>query len=146
MKYHQLILEDISRNQFPTEINENIFPLFVIFNELYEQGYIEAINESGFGGYSYFEPKITHLGERYLAGLRESNDSPPNKSGTGISSDCQHIDGNSVKLSMNIYQLTECVARISDKKAKSNLRALLNNEVVASLIGPGVAALLTSIE
>ena len=74
MEEHKSILEKLSNNDFPSEIDEQSFPQIAIFKELYDQGYIKALDVSSDDGDAFLNPKITLPGRKYLAELKSSID------------------------------------------------------------------------
>jgi hypothetical protein len=144
MEEHKYILELLSRNEFPEEITEGEFALIGIFKELYEQGYVAAIDASSCDGYSYLEPRITMSGRKFLSeltnpvGLAQPSISIGNISGSTF----QVGNSNSLSVHVSVQELVESVAKSSDLEAKSKLKELLNNATVAGLIGAGATALL----
>lgn len=144
MEEHKLILEQLSKNEFPEEIGEMEFPLIKIFKELYEQGYVTAIDASSCDGDAYLDPRITISGRKFLSELTK----PLKEVGHSInignisSSTFQVGNGNSLSVNVSMQELVENVAKSNDIEAKSKLKELLNNATVAGLIGAGATTLL----
>jgi len=144
MEEHKYILELLSKNEFPDEITEGEFALIGIFKELYEQGYVTAIDASSFDGDSYLEPRITISGRKFLSELTNPVSSAQHSISIGniSGSTFQVGNGNSLSVHVSVQELVENVAKSNDSEAKSKLKALLNNATVAGLIGAGATALL----
>jgi len=71
MKEHNVILKLASEYALPEEINSSNRVNLDVFKELYDQGYISAIDISSDDGTAFMEPKITLLGREYLAQLQQ---------------------------------------------------------------------------
>lgn len=144
MEKHKYILEKLSQNEIPEEINYCNFPLMSVFQELYEGKLVAAIDASDLGGAIYLEPRITLLGREYLAKLNTPA-TPPQSSitiGNISGSTFQVGNGNSLSVHVSMQEFVENVAKSNDIEAKSKLKELLNNSTVANLIGVGATALL----
>lgn len=144
MEEHKYILELLSKNEFPDEITEGEFALTGVFKELYEQGYVTAIDASSCDGDSYLEPRITISGRKFLTELTNPVSSAQHSISIGniSGSTFQVGNGNSLSVHVSVQELVEKVAKSDDSEAKSKLKELLNNGTVAGLIGAGATALL----
>jgi len=144
MEKHKYILEKLSKNELPDEINYHNFPLVSVFQELYESKLVTAIDASNLGGACYLEPRITLHGREYLAKLNAPVNPPPHSINIGniSGSTFQVGNGNSLSVHVTIQELVENIAKSNDLEAKSKLKELLNNATVANLIGVGATALL----
>lgn len=144
MEDHKLILEQLSKNQFPERISEREFQLIRIFKELYKQGYVTAIDASSSDGDVYLDPQITISGRKFLFELTNPVKEAMNSINIGniSGSSFQVGNGNSLSVNISMQELVENVAKTNDVEAKSKLRELLNNATVAGLVGAGATALL----
>ena len=144
MEEHKYILELLSKNEFPEEITEGEFSLIGIFKELYEQGYVTAIDASSFDGDYYLEPRITISGRKFLSELTNPRSAASHSINIGniSGSTFQVGNDNSLSVHVSVQELVENIAKSNDLEAKSKLKELLNNATVAGLIGAGAAALL----
>lgn len=144
MKEHKYILELLSKNELPEKIIEGEFSLLGIFKELYEQGYVTAIDESSLDGDCYHKPRITISGRKFLTELTNPRSAASHSISIGniSGSTLQVGNDNSLSVHVSVQELVENIAKSNDLEAKSRLKALLNNATVAGLIGAGAAALL----
>lgn len=144
MKNHKYILERLSSNDFPSQIDDKNFHLMKIFRELYEQNYVAAIDASANCGDCFLDPHITISGRKLLQELSQPEivASPSISIGNITGGAIQFGSGNSLNISIGIQDLVEGIASSNDLEAKLSVKELLNNATVASLIGAGVTSLL----
>ena len=144
MEKHKYILEKLSNDELPDEINYHNFPLITVFQELHEAKLVTAIDASDLGGLIYHDPQITLSGREYLAKLNAPPTPPQNPINIGniSGSTFQVGNGNSLSVHVSVQELVENIAKSNDIEAKSKLKELLNNGTVANLIGVGATALL----
>lgn len=78
---HRKILERAAANKLPDRIGEGSELSAEAFRELYEQGFVAAIDVSSDDGRAYLEPRATIAGREYLNELqrRESEKSAANR-------------------------------------------------------------------
>ncbi len=69
MKNHKKILRLAIEGKLPKNISEDNFPDIDIFEELYDRGFIKAINASSNDGKAFLNPKVTFEGREYYEGL-----------------------------------------------------------------------------
>ena len=144
MEKHQNILDSLASNNFPSQIDENNFPLINIFKELYEVGYVKAVDASSYDGICYMEPRITLAGREYLKKLTSPVDCTTQSISIGTLSakNLQVGNNNNLNINISIQEIVEKVSRAADNDAKKKLGELLSNATVAGIIGSGVSALI----
>jgi len=69
MKSYEKILKLAINGELPKNISEDDFPDIDIFVELYNRGFIDAIDASTLDGKAYLNPKITFEGREYYNSL-----------------------------------------------------------------------------
>lgn len=145
MDTHRKILQDILSKNFPDYIDHANFPQIDIFKELYEQGFVKAIDASSVDGDCYSDPRITMAGRKFLAEAEKNSiTSPPVQSFTigSISGGLIQLgNDNTATVNISIQEIVEKVVKSGDPEAKHKLKEFLNNATVASIIGSGVQAL-----
>ena len=72
MKSYEKILKLAIQGKLPKNISEDNFPDIDIFVELYQSGFIDAIDASSLDGKAYLNPKITFEGREYYDGLEHA--------------------------------------------------------------------------
>jgi len=83
MKRYEKILRLAIDGKLPKNISEDNFPDIDIFVELYQRGFVDAIDASSLDGRVYLNPKITFDGREYFNGLEDTqkNTMTTNKNG-----------------------------------------------------------------
>ena len=79
MEQYISILRRAASDDLPDPADTRSGVDLVLFRELYEAGYIEAIDASSFDGPSYVSPRITLAGREYLTDLDDSRHGEPPK-------------------------------------------------------------------
>ncbi len=72
MEKYKQVLEDLKNDKLSGGVEEGSYEFIREFKELYDQGYIKAINASADTGLSYLDPQITIPGQAYLESLDTS--------------------------------------------------------------------------
>ena len=73
MKEHINILELAVNDGLPKAVDENSTVSLEAFKELYDAGYIDALDVSDLNGHAYKNPKITIEGREYLSQLKQKS-------------------------------------------------------------------------
>lgn len=71
MKAHLEILAKAAAKQLPDSIDDSSDYSVEVIKELFEAGYIEAIDASSMDGPAFLKPRITLAGREYLTELEE---------------------------------------------------------------------------
>jgi len=77
MEEHKRILESLSSNNCPSEVDGKTFPGIEVFKELYNRGYIDAVNVTTDDRVAFLSPKITLAGREHLSELKSAINSEP---------------------------------------------------------------------
>lgn len=77
MEEHKRILESLSSNNCPSEVDGKKFSGIEVFKELYDRGYIDAVNVTTDDRVAFLSPKITLAGREYLSELKSAISSEP---------------------------------------------------------------------
>ncbi len=75
MESYEKILKLAIQGKLPKNMSEDNFPDIDIFVELYQSGFIDAIDASSLDGKAYLNPKITFKGREYYDGLEHTPNS-----------------------------------------------------------------------
>ena len=76
MKSYAKILKLAIEGELPKNISKGNFPDIDIFVELYQRGFIDAIDASSFDGIAYLNPKITFEGREYYNSIERTTTQP----------------------------------------------------------------------
>lgn len=69
---HKKILKLAIEGNLPKNISKDNFPDIDIFEELYDRGFVKAIDASSLAGKAFLEPKITLEGREYYESLKQN--------------------------------------------------------------------------